>query len=228
MAEVGSEVGARKGAEKSGLGMSALMPTPETDEIGRYLEDTITIDWQTPSVMDKAKALLVGHEFQADRVRALFEFVRDEISHSIDVETEVTPCRASDVLREQTGLCYAKSHLLAAFLRYAGFPTGFCYVRLVASEPGNQNSRGFSLHGFNAVYWTASEKWIFLDPRGNNDRLETECRFEAPWSLAYAPDPEAGEAFLPFIYKRPSKRILDLLERAPDFASVLRNLPDAV
>lgn len=200
------------------------MPEPESDELGRYLEDTITIDWQTPVIMSTAKQLLEGWTEPEDRVRRLFEFVRDEIDHSLDVETNVRTCRASKVLKERTGLCYAKSHLLAGFLRYAGFPTGFCYVRTVdADRPGR-----FVLHGFNAVYWTATASWIYLDARGNRDEFDTECRFEAPWSLAYWPDAQAGEKFLPFIYKRPGKRIIDLLERAPSFDAVRNNLPDAI
>ena len=201
-----------------------VLPTPETEDLGRYLEDTITIDWQTPAVMEQAQALLADRSEPEDRVRALFEFVRDEVEHSIDFPAKKATCRASEVLRERTGLCYAKSHLLAAFLRFAGFPTGFCYVRLVSDDvPGR-----YTLHGFCGVYWASTGDWIFLDPRGNNEAVATECRLEAPWSLAFEPDIERGEAFLPLIYKRPSKRIIDLLERAPDFEAVLRNLPDAI
>jgi len=204
------------------------MPEPESDELGRYLEDTITIDWQTPAVMEQARRLLEGCDTPEARIRALFEFVRDEVDHSIDhstgPETDKTTCRASEVLAERTGLCYAKSHLLAGLLRVAGFPTGFCYARLADDEKPDR----LTLHGFNAVYWTPTESWIFLDARGNRPGVEAECRFEAPWSLAFSPNAELGETFLPFIYKRPGKRIIDLLERAPDFAAVRRNLPDSL
>lgn len=204
--------------------MTEGMPEPESDELGRYLEDTITIDWQTPAMMATAKQLLESRTEPEDRVRCLFDFVRDEIDHSLDVETEAQTCRASDVLQERTGLCYAKSHLLAGLLRYAGFPTGFCYVRKLDGE----GSARFVLHGFNAVYWTSIASWIYLDARGNREGVDTECRFEAPWSLAYWPDSQAGERFLPSIYKRPGKRIIDLLERAPSFESMRRNLPDSI
>ncbi len=204
--------------------MTEAMPEPESGELGRYLEDTITIDWQTPTMMSTAKTILETRTEPEDRVRGLFNFVRDEIDHSLDVETEVQTCRASDVLKERTGLCYAKSHLLAGFLRYAGFPTGFCYVRTRDSErPGR-----FVLHAFNAVYWSSSGSWIYLDARGNREGVETECRFEAPWSLAYWPNPQEGEGFLPFVYKRPGKRIIDILTRAPSFEAMRRNLPDSI
>jgi len=207
-------------ADTAGL----VMPAPESDDLGRYLEDTITIDWQTPEVMTRTRELLDDASDAEERVERLFRFVRDEISHSQDVETEAQTCRASEVLKHATGLCYAKSHLLAGMLRIAGFPTGFCYVRLADEK----RSGRFSLHGFNAVYWQPSASWIYLDARGNKENIATECRFESPWSLAYLPDRERGESFLPFIYRRPGKRIIDLLERAPSLETICRNLPDAL
>ena len=197
------------------------MPEPESMDLGRYLEDTITVDWQTPSLTTRAQALLSGADDAEERLTRLFEFVRDEIPHSQDIETQAKTCRASEVLQEGTGLCYAKSHLLAAFCRIAGFPTGFCYVRLADdARPGR-----FNLHGFNGVYWRPSDRWVYLDARGDRGALRTECRLEPPWSLAYPPDPARGEGFLPSIYRRPGKRVVDLLERAPDLATVIRNLP---
>ena len=53
-------------------------------------------------------------------------------------------------------------------------------------------------------------------------------RFESPWELPFEVDPQAGESFVPDIYRRPPKRIIDLLERAPDFTAVRRNLPDTL
>ncbi len=32
----------------------------------------------------------------------------------------------------------------------------------------------------------------------------------------------------PLFFRRPAKRIIDLLERAPSFEAVLRNLPDSL
>ncbi len=258
------------------LASDTALPVPETDDLGRYLEDTITIDWQTPAVMDCARRLLAGaarpdanddrsDAGQADGLGAataaagverLFRFVRDEVVHSFDLDPETAErlaarpvdgfspafvrrgiaCRASETLALGYGLCFAKSHLFAALLRFAGHPTGFCYVKLVDDDkPGR-----FVLHGFVAVHWQPTGSWILLDPRGNRGRvgvparpgdptaIASECRFEAPFSLAYVPDPARGEAFLPFIYKRPGKRIVDFLERVPDEKTLRRSLPDSI
>jgi transglutaminase-like putative cysteine protease len=201
-----------------------MWPRPESTDLGRYLEDTITIDWQTPRVTERSGAALEGKLSPEDRLRALFAFVRDDIAHAIDVGPELATCSASQVLKEGQGICYAQSHLLAGMLRYAGFPTGFCYARIVSEE---QHS-GFVLHGFNAVYWAATERWLFLDASGRQGTPEASVEFGPPWGLPFEVDPDAGESFLPEILRRPAKRIIDLLERAPDFAAVSRNLPDAL
>jgi transglutaminase-like putative cysteine protease len=200
------------------------LPGPESADLGRYLEDTITIDWQTPSVMEQARATLAGCETPEERVAALFRFVRDEIRNSLDHADPIATCSASQVLSERTGLDFAKSHLLAGLLRFAGYPTGFCYLRRVDET----RSGRFVLHGFNAVYWTSSDRWIFLDASGPGSGDPNEARFEPPWRLSYAPDVSRGETFLPTIFRRPAKRIIDLLERAPDFESIRRHLPDAL
>lgn len=223
--------------EELGAGGTELRwPEPESADLGRYLEDTITIDWQTPAVSERASGLLAALpvEEPAGRLVALFEFVRDEVEHVLDLRAQdewipspgepVATCSASSVLRAGQGLCYAQSHLLAALLRFAGFPTGFCYARLVSA---NQRS-GFVLHGFNAVWWSAGARWLYLDASQRDGAPRAEVRFEAPWALPFSVDEAAGESLLPAILRRPAKRVVDLLERAPDFEAVHRNLPDAL
>lgn len=245
------------------LSTSIPLPVPETDDLGRYLEDTITIDWQTPAVGDCARRLLadLAEASVEARIERLFVFVRDEIAHSFDLRSEETgesrgvdrrepdraaspmpgaaagfsaaflargiACRASEVLALGHGLCFAKSHLLVALLRFAGHPAGFCYVSLVDDErPGR-----FTLHGFVGCWEPTRAAWVLLDPRGNRSGpggIESVCRFDPPYSLAYAPDPERGESLMPFVYKRPAKRIVDFLERVPDAAALRRNLPDSI
>ena len=212
--------------------MSAPLPEPESTDLGRYLEDTIVIDWQTPAVAEKASRLIEGADGPEARVERIFRFVRDEIAHALDGERDVRTCRASEVLKEGAGLCHAQSHLLAALMRFAGHPTGFCYARVrddVRDDEcdGDRDER-FVVHGFNAVFWAPTRSWIFLDASARADAPEPACRFEAPWSLGYELDVDRGECFLPGIRRRPARRIVDLLERAPSLEAILRNLPDTV
>jgi len=196
---------------------------PERQGFDRYLEDTIVVDWQTPTVYERARELAEGHDTATLRARAAFEFVRDEISHSLDVETEVVSCNASHVLREGTGLCYAKSHLLAALLRARGIPAGFAFQRLRSDE----SLSGYALHGFVVAWLSDADRWVALDARGNSDEITTEFRIEPP-SLAFTADPDAGEETLPLILARSPKRVIDLLDRAESLSRIRRHLPDSI
>ncbi|MGH7340562.1 MAG: transglutaminase-like domain-containing protein, partial [Candidatus Rokuibacteriota bacterium] len=100
------------------------------DPFGRA---TAVVDWRHPAVTSLARALARGRGPLAV-VRACFEWVRDRIPHTVDHGLEPVTCAASEVLREGTGFCYAKSHLLAALLRANRVPTGFVYQRLAMGE----------------------------------------------------------------------------------------------
>lgn len=65
---------------------------------------------------------------EIEKAKTAFEFVRDEISHSWDIQSTIVTCKASEVLQYS----YAKANLLAALLRSQGIPTGFCYQRLMS------------------------------------------------------------------------------------------------
>jgi transglutaminase-like putative cysteine protease len=199
------------------------VPVPERPGFDRYLEDTIVVDWQTPIVFEKTRALTAGLTSVEDRLRALFEFVRDEIDHSFDIETDELTCNASQVLRAGHGLCYAKCHLLAAMIRGCGVPAGFGFQRLRSEGEGSR----FVLHGFVGVYLADRERWAALDARGNNAEVTTEFSLDAP-SFAYTPDPALGEETQPLVYSKPVKHIVGMLSRAGSLERARRTLPDSV
>jgi transglutaminase-like putative cysteine protease len=152
-------------------------------------------------------------------VRACFEFVRDEIAHSADVRRNPVTCRASDVLRHETGFCYAKSHLLAALLRANGIPAGLCYQRLAT---GNKEAP-YCLHGLNAV-WLADVGWYRLDPRGNKPGID--ARFDPPRELLAFRLSDPQERDLPGILAEPLPVVVEVLERCDTVEQVLAGLPD--
>ena len=196
---------------------------PGDENPNGYLEDTIVIDWQTPVVFEKAKELTRDCETVEARLEALFTFVRDEIAHSFDIETDELTCNASQVLRKGHGLCYAKSHLLVAMIRFCGIPAGFGFQRLRSEGEGSR----FVLHGFVGVKLPDDGRWVALDPRGDNDAIQTRFDLETP-SLAYDPDPALGEETLPEVHSKPVKHIVQLLEKAGSLDRARRTLPDAV
>ncbi len=107
----------------------------ESSKLSDYLVADEIVDSQHPAVQTKAQTIVAGVASDIEKARLLFEWVRNEIPHSKDIASDAVTCSASEVLRAVTGICYAKSHLLAAFLRGVGIPAGFCYQVLKRDPP---------------------------------------------------------------------------------------------
>ncbi len=184
-----------------------------------YLESTPYIDWETPSVLHLAKELSSNVDSESEIANRCFQWVRDQVAHSLDHKRDPVTCRASDVLEYRTGYCFAKSHLLAALLRANRIPAGLCYQRLRIDEA----SRRFCLHGFNALKFREND-WFRVDPRGNKPGVT--CDFNPPKEqLAFACD-EEGERFLPEIYPDPLPAIVRLLEKSKTYRDVAEQLQE--
>lgn len=184
-----------------------------------FLESSAIIDWEHPDILDIASELTCLSGARFGTARNCFNFVRDEIRHSGDLELNPVTCRASDVLREGTGFCFAKSHLLAALLRANGIPAGLCYQRLLLDEAQGK----YGLHGLNAIYLEAYG-WFRVDARGNKRGVTAE--FIPPQeSLAYTPSAE-GERDLLDIYSEPLPQVLAVLQEQQTYRGVTEHLPD--
>lgn len=188
-------------------------------EMDTYLESTDIIDWKSTSVMKRARSLSGVHNF--DTAKNCFLYVREVIPHCCDISATAIPLKASEVLVLGTGLCYAKSHLLAALLRANGIPAGFGYVRL--AEP--RTASGFALHGFNWVF-LKEHGWFRIDARGNNGKVSTGFRPPDEF-LAYYPEHE-GEFFFEENFTRPIAAVVEAYRSATNFESLLRGLPDVI
>lgn len=185
----------------------------------KYLISDDIINWKHPSIIDKAKQLSQGLDSPLEIAKACFEFVRDEIKHSSDFKLNPVTCKASDVLKYETGYCYAKSHLLAALLRANNIPAGLCYQRLTIDD----NQSPFCLHGLNAVY-LPNIGWYRIDARGNKEGVN--AKFSPPIENLAFPISIEGEANLPEIWAEPLPIVLDTLTRYSTYDKVLENLPD--
>jgi transglutaminase-like putative cysteine protease len=185
----------------------------------KYLESTKYIDGQQADVMAKALSLAKGLNSEEQVARACFEFVRDEIKHSWDYQMNPVTCKASDVLQQGTGYCYAKSHLLAALLRANKIPAGLCYQRLTFSD----DKPPFCLHGLNAVY-LKRHGWYRIDARGNKEGVNAD--FCPPKEQLAFPILSEGEADLPEIWHEPLGVVVDALTQNLDYLEVANNLPD--
>ncbi len=184
-----------------------------------YLKSTEIIDWQHPDIISKASELATGKEDLTDISKSCFEWVRDKIKHIDDYNIQTISCSASDVLQSGSGICYAKSHLLAALLRANSIPSGFCYQRLSRDNIGPP----FCLHGFNAVYLSAFG-WYRIDPRGN--KTSVNAQFTPPAEqLAFSAQIN-GEIDFPEILSDPLPIIIEALRQYRSKDELWNNLPD--
>lgn len=120
--------------------------------------------------------------------------------------------RASDVLREKVGICYAKSNLPAALLRANHIPAGNCYQRLTL---GDTPETGYCIHALNAVYLATIGRWIRLDAGGNKPGTQAEINLEQE-QLAFHMRPELDEIDYPQVYDAPLPITMHVLENATD------------
>jgi transglutaminase-like putative cysteine protease len=191
----------------------------DMNDMKEYLRSTEVIDYDNPDVLAKAKELAIGVDDPLAIAKRCFEWVRDQIQHSMDYKINPVTCNASEVLREGTGFCYAKSHLLAALLRANTIPTGFCYQRLTLEN----DQPSFCLHGLNAVYLPETG-WYRIDPRGNKDGVDAQ--FSPPVeNLAFKPHLD-GEADLSEVWADPLPQIIKALRTYHTYDELSENFPD--
>ena len=186
----------------------------------KYLEVSEFIDWQAPEIIMLARKLADNKTSDAEVAKSCFEWVRDEIKHSGDYKLNPVTCRASDVLKQGTGYCYAKSHLLAALLRANKIPAGLCYQRLSINDDGAP----YSLHGLNAVY-LKDFGWYKIDARGNKDSVDAQ--FTPPHEQLAFPINDENEIDFPEILAKPVAVVVDALVNNNTIKDVFDHLPDA-
>lgn len=183
-----------------------------SDNMEDYLVELEELNFSNPLIQEKAAELFRPSQTDVEKARIAFEFVRDEISHSWDIQSERVTRKASDVLRFKEGICYAKSHLLAALLRSQGIPTGFCYQRLMLFDTPE---KGYCIHALNAVFLESLQKWIRVDARGNKEGVDAQFSLERE-KLAFSVNESLGEINYPIIYDKPHPSIITTLKKHTD------------
>jgi transglutaminase-like putative cysteine protease len=189
--------------------------------VNEFLQPTAVIDSDHPTIV-AAAAEIAGQATDDEAVaRRCFEWVRDNVRHSVDYQLPVVTCTASDVLKHRAGFCYAKSHLLAALLRARGIPAALCYQRLAF----DRTASSFFLHGLVAIH-LRRHGWYRVDPRGNKPGLSAE--FAPPLEkLPYAPELK-GEQDVPGRFADAKSCVVSTLGKWSTAAEVRAHLPDEV
>lgn len=171
-----------------------------------YLGSDAIVETDHPEIRGLAASLRAAATDDGDFARRAFEWVRDEVRHSVDAQDPRVTLTATEVLNHRVGLCFAKSHLLAAVLRAGSVPAGLCYQRFV------EDGRAF-LHGLVAFHLDGA--WHRVDPRGNKPGVDAQFSL-GDERLAWKVDPAQSEQDLPTVHVQPAKTVVDALTAADD------------
>lgn len=197
----------------------------ESIELGDYLNELPVVNFSHETIQNRARTLFTDDLDDIEKVRIAYEYVRDEIAQSLDIDSKYVPCKASDVLNYGEGVCFAKANLLAAILRSQTIPTGFCYQRILIQ---GKIENGYVLHALNAVFIPSLNRWIRLDARGNREGYVGEFSIEQE-ILPYKPNEKLGEKDYPIIYTKPNVDAMRVLEKSTDAHKMYRHdLPSAI
>ena len=192
-----------------------------SNKIDEYLKHDNVIDYDNEAVAELADTLFKKANNEIDFIKTAYEFVRDHISHSADINEDVITCAASEVLKAGHGICFAKSHLLAALLRCKSVPSGFCYQKLILDD---ETAPVLIYHGLNGVYIKEYKKWIRLDARGNKVGVNAQFSIETE-QLAFPIRPNMGEADSFVVYPDPDIKVLEKLRNNKTRTELWNDLP---
>lgn len=194
---------------------------PFNNNIEEYLKITDVIDFHDISIRQLADSLYENAENEIDFIKSAYEYVRDQISHSADIEGDLITCSASEVLKTGHGICFAKSHLLTALLRSKGIPAGFCYQKLILDD---DTAPELICHGLNGVYVKELDKWIRLDARGNKEGVNAQFSLEKE-QLAFPIRTQMGEADNFYVYPEPDANVLSSMKTCNTRSELWKKLP---
>lgn len=134
----------------------------------KYLKATAIFDSDSEAIKQKAQQLTQGKSNDIERAKALFYFVRDEISYNLYTPKHMPEhFKASNTLARGTGYCVQKAVLLIALARAAGIPARLCCAKirnhLVPPKVLEKlKSNVFPWHGYAELYLDG--KWVKATP----------------------------------------------------------------
>lgn len=192
-----------------------------TDNMDEYLKKDDVVNYENVNIIQLADSLWSNADSDVEYIKKAYEFVRDNISHSADINEDMLTCSASEVLAEGHGICFAKSHLLAALLRCKSIPTGFCYQKLILDD---ETAPILIYHGLNGVYIKEYKMWIRLDARGNKEGVDAQFSLESE-QLAFPIRAEKGEEDGVVIYPDPDIKILEKFKNNKTRTELWDDLP---
>jgi transglutaminase-like putative cysteine protease len=188
-------------------------PTLQTPfSLEEYLRCSPYIDFDHPLIQEHLSECRAREQSEIETARDLFVYVRDVVAHSADIDGRRVTRRASEVMEYREGICYAKSHLLAALCRGIGIPAGICYQKLTW---GATPDTGHCIHALNTLYLASERRWIRVDARGNKRGVDAQFSLGEE-RLAFPIREEYGEIDYRVNHAEPHPAIIETLESHDD------------
>ena len=135
----------------------------QENNLSAFLKPTKYINSDNQDIISKATELTSNCDADIDKVRVLFEFVRD--SYNAD---HVDSFVASEILKNGGNFCYQRSILLAALCRAINVPSRLQYQSMILKDflfDGEKKDHLFT-HALTGIY--IQGKWYLYEPVGNN------------------------------------------------------------
>lgn len=190
--------------------------TPYTDNLEAFLIEDEIIDYSKTNIARLSEELYQKSDSEEKYIQLAWEYVRDNIPHSTRIDNDTITCSASEVLAAKHGICFARSHLLAALLRNKSIPAGFCYQKIILDD---ETAPVLVYHGLNGVYVKNPGKWIRLDAGADTPfSLEDE-------QLTVPIRPEKGEQDGFTVYPEPDKKVIEKLRNNKTRTQLWKDLP---
>ena len=76
-----------------------------SDIIDEYLKEDEVIDYKNEFIVEQANTLFEKASNELEYIKIAYEFVRDNIYHSADINEDIITCTASEVLKAGHGIC---------------------------------------------------------------------------------------------------------------------------
>lgn len=150
--------------------MLVVTTDPSWQDFSKWWADVTRPQMElTPALTTKVKELVLGKQTDADKIKALFDFVSADIRYrglGVGPRTGYTPRKASETYTSRWGVCRDVSILLTTMLRAEGFD-----AYPVLTNVGDPVLPKIAYDGFNHAIVALKNKaggWTYLDPTAKN------------------------------------------------------------
>jgi len=189
-------------------------------DLTRFLKSTHFIDSNNPKIIAKAKELTIGCKTDAEKTKALFEFVRD--SHN---SNRCESFIASEVLECGGNSCRQRSIFLAALCRAVGIPSRLHLQKVTLknwkNEDGTIGDITFA-HGLTGIYINGN--WHLYESVGNKKKWviwtqdeqrasEMPAKFYPNRDCLFKPDKKIIIETLPIYFADRTKEMINLIKK---------------